>query len=230
MQEQIQNNDGLRQIISDWAIITEGDRIAAAKAYKLYGETRIDCRRGAFFVESAYEHIKRTFAEIERSTMHPYVKYQKARILRMINDSNFLKENLTAEIKNAYQECIWIIKTNVMYSAIRKTKTYASILWLFGMQLQLLQEDRLEISRYLEESYESFNDLGIRDEEFYQCVSYMGRNYLEIYKTSKAIAYLRQARAMSDILLNERHKYNAKVRNFASSLRNELRLYIPNLR
>lgn len=230
LEEQIQNNDGLRKIISDWAIITEGDRIAAAKAYKLYGETRVDCRKGRFFVESAYENIKRTFTEIERSTMHPYVKYQKARILRMISDSKFLQEDLTAEIKNAYQDCIWIIKTNVMYSAIRKTKTYASILWLFGVQLQILQEDRLEISRYFEESYETFNDLEIRDEEFYQCVSYMGRNYLEIYKESKIVTYLRQAKAMSDILLNERHKYNMKVKGFASSLRNELRLYICNLR
>lgn len=230
LQEQIENNTGLRHIILDWAIITEGDRIAAAKAYRLYGETRTDCRKGKFFVELAYEHIKQTFQEIERSTMHPYVKYQKARILRMLNDSNVLKEDLTAEIKNAYQECIWIIKTNTMYSAIRKTKTYASILWLFGMQLQVLNEDRFEVAKYLEESFETFNDLNIRDEEFYQCVSYMGRNYLEIYKETHAVTYLRQARKMSDILFNERHKYNSKVRGFASGLRNELKQYIPTLR
>jgi len=229
LQDQIETNGGLRNIISDWGIITEGDRIAAAKVYKLYGQTRIDCSKGKFFVESAYEEVTKTFAEIERSTMHPYVKYQKARILRMLSDTGYFKEDLFSAIKNAYQECIWIIKTNILYSTIRKTKTYASILWLFGMQLQMLKENRLDISRYFEESYEVFNDLGIRDEEFYQCVSYMGRNYLEIYKETRIVAYLRQARQMSELLYNERHKYNATVRNFATGLRNELKQYIPNL-
>lgn len=230
LQEQIKSNPGLKQIISDWSIITEGDRIAAAKAYKLHGETRMDCRKGAFFVGVAYENITKVFKEIERSTMHPYVKYQKARILRMLSDSGFLKDDLTGEIIKAYQECIWIIKTNVLYSAIRKTKTYASILWLFGMQLQASKENKLEISRYFEESYEVFNALKIRDAEFYQCVSRMGRNYLEIYKETKIVAYLRQARRMSDLLYEERHCYDKTVRSHATSLRNELRQYMPNLR
>ncbi len=229
LQDQIENNKGLRNIISDWAINTEGDRIAAAKIYKLYGETRIDCNKGGFFVRTAYEQVIKTFAEIERSTMHPYVKYQKARILRMLSDTKSLEEDLASEIKNAYQECIWIIKTNILYSAIRRTKTYASILWLFGMQLQSLEEDRLDVSKYFEESYEVFNDLKIRDDEFYQCVSYMGRNYLEIYKETKIVAYLRQARKMSELLFNERHKYNNTVKGFATALRNELKQYIPSL-
>lgn len=237
LQDQIAGNSAFKKVLSEWAIITEGDSIAAAKAVKLYNEVKVDCRKGKFFVETAYDHVTQTFDEIERSTTHPYVKYQKAVILKRLNDSGFLQVNLAEEIKNAYLECIWMIKTNVMYSGIRKTKTYASILWLFGLSLQNLSGDKLEIVRYLEESYETFNELKIRDDEFYQCVSYLGRNYLEIYKESKsdnkesnAVVYLRKARRMSDILYDERHNYGSKVRGFATTLRNELKTYMPTLR
>lgn len=96
---------------------------------------------------------------------------------------------------------------------------------------QSVQKDEINIPFISQINiFETFNDLNIRDEEFYQCVSYMGRNYLEIYKETHAVTYLRQARKMSDILFNERHKYNSKVRGFASGLRNELKRYIPTLR
>lgn len=231
LRQQINENPTLNSIIKDWSIITEGDRIAAAKVFKLYGDVRIDCRKGNFFVEAAYEEVKQKFKEIEISTIHPYIKYQKARILRMLYDTNMLSnEELAHEIRSSYQECIWIIKTNILYAGIKKTKSYASILWLFGTHLMEIDNEKVEAAKFLEESFEVFNLIKIRDNEYFKCVSYLGRNYLELYKDTKITAYLRKARQMSDLLYKARNTYDTTTKRYATSLRTELRNFIPTLR
>lgn len=102
--------------------------------------------------------------------MHPYVKYQKARIYTILKDTHVLDYNLAEKIKSSYQDCIWIIKTNNMFSSIRKTKTYASILWLFGMQLNDLKSDKLEIVKYLEESCDVFDEINVGFAKDLKCI------------------------------------------------------------
>lgn len=225
--KQIENNAELRKIMSDWHIVTEGDKIAAAKAFKLFREVRSECRRGKFFVDSVLEDAKQLFAELEKTTMHPYVKYQKARIFQNIQESEYFTGNLEEEGLNAFKEAIWIIKANPQFNVIQKTKSYASILWLLGCQLIRIDEDnnRIEAEKYFEDSKEVFEELGIRDNEFYQCASHMARNCLEIYKQTKKVPYLRQARQLCDWLYRERTHYNQSIWKFVLKLKNELPQY-----
>ena len=137
--------------------------------------------KAVFFAESALDDTRRTFDEIEKTTMHPYIKYQKARILQMIQQSGYVAEDFSSDQINAFKEAIWIIKTNPQFNIIQQTKSYASVLWLLGYQLIQIDEtnNRLEAEKYFEDSKEAFENLKIRDKEYYQCVSHMARNCLE---------------------------------------------------
>jgi len=225
--EQIRSNTDLRKIMSDWHIVSEGDKIAAAKAFKLFGEVKSECRRGRFFVESVLEESKSVFVELEKTTMHPYVKYQKARIFQMIQESDYFEGDLSAEGTSAFKEAIWIIKANPQFNIIQKTKSYASILWLLGLQLIRIDEtnNRLEAEKYFEDSKEVFEELGLRDNEYYQCASHMARNCLEIYKQTKKVPYLRQTRYLCEMLWRERRHYSSSILPFVIALRNELPQY-----
>ena len=227
LEEQIAYNRDFGKIMSDWHIISEGDKIAAAKAFKLYGEVKNDCRKGKFFVDSALEDAKSVFNELEKTTMHPYVKYQKARIFQMIQESGYFVGDLSAERISAFKDAIWIIKANPQFGIIQKTKSYASILWLLGCQLIRIDEinNRLEAEKYFEDSKEVFEELKIRDNEYYQCVSHMARNCLEIYKQTKKVPYLRQSRHFCEVLCRERTHYNNSIWKFVVALKNELPRY-----
>lgn len=125
----IQANYKLRNIIKDWSITVTGDQIAAAKIYHQYQSVDSACRKDSrYYLESALNDVLDITADIERTTVHPYVKYQKARILQAVDDTNILKEKHTEEIFEAYREAIWIIKSNPLYTKIRATKSYASVL------------------------------------------------------------------------------------------------------
>ena len=223
---QIESNKDLKDIMSDWHIISEGDKIAAAKAFKLYGEVRNDCGRGQFFVEGALDETRDVFSELEKTTMHPYVKYQKARILQLIQKSGYYVGDLAEDIISAFKDAIWIIKANSQFNLIQKTKSYASILWLLGYQLiQNNEGNRLEAEKYFEDSKEIFELIGRRDNEYYQCVSHMARNCLEIFKQTQKKPYLKQSKYLCDILYRDRHYYNSSTWSFVSTLKNELKRY-----
>lgn len=229
LDEQRKNNLAIDRIMKDWAIDTQGDCIAAAKAYKLFGETQKDCQKGKFFVESAYDEVCKSFEEIERSTMHPYIKYQKARILKNLMETGYLqKEELEEKITTAYQECIWIIKTNQVYTRIKKTKSYASVLWIYGQYL--LDKNRLDAIRYLEESNEAFEELRLHDNEYYQCLVDLGESYLSQYEEDRDVTCLRRSKRISDKLWDEKNNYYGRIKNRATNLRNKIKNYMPNVK
>ncbi len=126
----------LQKIIKDWYIVTDSDKIAAADMYDLYGQTKIECDHGSKLkVQAMLELFIKKSEESERITAHPFMKYQKARILKLIDDSKTLKVLHTDEINESYLNAIYTIKTVDQYSAIQNTKSYAALLWLYGQFL-----------------------------------------------------------------------------------------------
>ena len=100
LQNDIESSSVLKRIIQDWNVITDGDKISVAKAYKLYGDVNNECHRRntRFFISSTFESSIKMIETLEQNTMHPYVKFQKARILQCINETGVLEENLISEI------------------------------------------------------------------------------------------------------------------------------------
>jgi len=222
----MEENPRLANIMRDWQITTGSDRITAAKMYRMYQEVKNECRHGGRFkVEIALEDFIRESKEAEEITAHPYIKYQKARILQLIDKSRILTEQHTEEIRSAFQDAIYVIKTIEQYAAIQYTKSYAALLWLFG-QFLVDNGSLLDAIRYLEESKESFERQSIIDEQYFQCITFLGWQYLKYYLNDRSsnIAYLRRARSISH-QLKENYSELGSARKYAIQLKNELQKY-----
>ena len=230
LQNDISENSALRRIIQDWNVLSDGDKIAAAKAYKLYGEVQRDCRTmNSFYISTALDDAVKQIGEIERNTMHPYVKYQKARILQLIDETHKLNQDFTSEIRRAYDDTLWAINANHMYSPIKATKSFASVLWIYGIFLFNLGGDN-NLTRaitVLEESQAVYKKLQDESDDYYQSMLLLGRSYLKMYESDKAnnLAYLRKARSISNTLLQERDYYSNKVKGPATMFRDSLQPY-----
>lgn len=224
----IQTNPKLKNIIKDWSVTVTGDQIAAAKIYHQYQSVDSACRKDSrYYLESTLNDALDITADIERTTLHPYVKYQKARILQVVDDANILKEKHTEEIFEAYREAIWIIKSNPLYTKIRSTRSYASVLWLFGSRLYDEDVESEEALRYLEESANCFNQLNDKSKQYYQCLTRLGFSLLMQYRKDPKtkLSYLRKSRDVSNKLFAERGNYSADstTKYHATQLRNEIR-------
>lgn len=233
MQTYMERNPSLKKIIQDWYIVTDGDKIAAARVFSLYHQVDQDCQIGSrFHIDSTYREAIAGIKNIEKNTMHPYVKYQKARILNRIKTTGYKNDLIDKEILDAYNEALWVIKTNPIYDSIKYTKSYASVLWLYGTQLfeisspNMLNGLMLAIKN-LEDAQKAFEQLNIFTDEYYQCLTRLGFAYLELYKLDRSqyIMYLRMSRSISNFLYENRNKYVRKVKKYATNLRSELQKY-----
>ena len=226
LHEDIQNIPSLARIIKDWLIITDVDQITAAEMYNLYGEVKRACdRSGKFKVNSILEDVIKKCDESERLTAHPFVKYQKARILQLVDRSEILSEKHVDSIKKSFNDAIYSIKTIEQYSGIQQTKSYASLLWLYGRYLYETKETSTAM-RYLEESKTSFETQEIVDQEYYQCITLLGHVYLDYYIQDRQnrVAYLRRSRTLYRLLSNNWQDIE-KAKSFAGQLRERLRPY-----
>lgn len=222
----MEGRTSLNEIMKDWSIITDVDRIAAAEMYKQYGKVQSACNEsGRFSTDNALAIFEKKCAESESITAHPFIKYQKARILQMVDKSNKYPEKHVEEIKKAFGDARYNIKTIEQYAAIQQTKSYASLLWVYGQYLADINETQNAI-RYLEESKLSFEEQNNSDQQYYQCVTKLGTLYLKYYQEDREnrITYLRKARAVSK-MLTENWADLGKARTYAGQLKTSLKSY-----
>ena len=118
-----------------------------------------------------------------------------------------------------------MIKTVEQYSSIQNTKSYASLLWLFGQYLADNQRNE-EAIRYLESGRDSFEMMKNVDKEYYQCLCKLGTCYLNYFEEDKArrSKYMDLARNISDILQKSRRRLG-KSQTFAIRLRQRIEKY-----
>lgn len=230
LQYDIDNNTSLKHIINDWNVLADGDKIAVAKAYKIYGDVNRDCNNGSkFHITASLTNAIKQITELEQTTMHPYIKFQKARILQLIDSTNLIKEDFFDRIVQSYNDTIWTIKTNPIYSSIKATKSYASVLWKYGILLSdKTDSESLQFSiRYLEESRIVFEQLNKPCDEYYQCLILLGNTYLSYYLINRAenLEYLRKSRQTSNKLILEKDNYFGKTKNQARLLKDKLIQY-----
>lgn len=204
-QSQIDRNPDRKKIFADWCVTAPGDLIAAAKIDTIYLDVRDQCNKGGkFFVQSALESALTQIATLEKTSMHPYVQYQKARILKMIDDSNILDTKHDEEILDVYKKVIWTIKTSSIYGPIRSTKSYASILWIYG--LRLISSDVGSATRYLEDAKKAFEEGNIHDNEYINCLVDLLHAYIESYRQTNIKGYLHSARPLDKTIMESTYK------------------------
>ena len=230
LKRDISRNNELKRIINDWRVVADGDKIAVAKAYRLYGDVKRDCESGGrFHVSTALDEAVKTIDTLEQNTMHPYIKFQKARILQLIRDSKILDQDFTQQISKAYNDTIWTIKANPIYYSIKETKSFASVLWFYGIELRKGEglNAAQNAARYLEESVIVFEQIGDSSKNYYQCLTMLGETYLDLYLIDRQsnLHYLRKARSVSNKLYDNRGKYSGLAKTKATDLRSELQKY-----
>lgn len=226
LEHDIESRSSLANILKDWQINSDIDRITAAKMYRLYGDVNNACRNSARLqVEWALESFVTECYEAESVTAHPFVKYQEARILQIVDRSGILAEKHEAAIKKAFSDCIFSIKTIEQYAGIQQTKSYASLLWLYGQYLIDIKEFSTAM-RYLEESKVSFEEQRITDVEYYQCLARLGEAYLVYYQEDQQnrITYLRKARTICRQILST-NDYIGNAYSQAKRLQSQLQRF-----
>ena len=226
LNSEIKRRPELRKILSDWCVIYPSDRIAAANMYTLYGDADRACKSDSKYkAEAALEDVIKTSNEAEQITAHPYIKFQKARILHLIDRSRILQEIHTEEIINSYANAIFVIKTIDQFAPIQNTKSYASLLWLFGQYLSDVNQKERAV-RYLEEAVETFQVLEIVDKEYFQCLSKLGFVCIDYYEENFAERrkYLNIAREVNQKLQNQYNKLGDQKR-YANIFKQRLQPY-----
>ena len=224
LQEDIKARPSLGKILKDWLIISDLDQITAAEMNKLYGEVKKACyNAGKFKVEAALEDFVKKCEESEKLTAHPFIKYQKARVLMVVDQSNVLHQKHIEEIKRGFSDAVYSIKTIEQYSGIQQTKSYASLLWLYGQYLCDVKDYSTSM-RFLEEGKSSFEEQGINDQEYYKCTALLGIVCVEYYKLDRInrISYLRKARTLSRMLSINWNNLDKKARSSAGYLKSSL--------
>ena len=175
-------------------------------------------------MESVLEEFVKKCNEAEQLTAHPFIKYQKARILIFVDQSKILPYEHIDSIKRGFGDAVYSIKTIEQYSGIQQTKSYASLLWLYGQYLS--QQNDLSLAmRYLEESKASFEEQKIKDQEYYKCVAQLGCLYTKYYSEDRQhrMSYLRDARQINRELSNNWCYLDKKARSSAGFLNSTLR-------
>lgn len=221
----IKNRRSLANIMKDWSLISDADRIYAAKLYQLYQEAKNRCQSGSkYSVEQCMEDFVTLCNEAESITSHPYISYQKARILQVFDDYHVFEEEHEDEIIEAFRDSVYTIQMDEQYSPILRTKSYAALLWIYACYLSNkgMEDDSM---RMLEESQKAFEAINNNDEEYYKCISMLGTKYLERYKNDRQnnLAYLRKARSIDTILQNNWRNLAGDTRRYASNLHNSLK-------
>lgn len=217
----------LTRIINDWKIFTDVDRITAAQVYNMYGEVRDACRKNSqFHLRGSMEDFVKKCREAESLTAHPFIKFEKARILMMVDNSQILPEKHVDEIKKCFIDAIYGVATIPHYADIQQTKSYASLLWLYGQYLYDIEE-LSDAIRFLEKGKSSFEDQKLEEEHYFQCVTMLGHAYLDYYEQNKAehVRYLRQARGIDKLLYANRSKFRKAI-SHSLKLRDRLKAYV----
>ena len=225
LEHDLESNKAMASIMKDWQIVTEIDRITAAKFYHLYYTVTSAASRGSRALEDAMRVFSEECERAERVTAHPYVKYQKARILQQVDTYTSSTEKHDEQIEKAYIDCIFSIKAIEQYVGIQQTKNYATLLWFYGQHLK--KNNRIEETmHYLEEGIRTFESLKNLDQEYLQCLSLLATTYIDYYEEEPARRnqYLVRAKVMYSKLQSHWDDLG-KARRYVFQLRDRLKEY-----
>ena len=76
LDDDVKQRTELKNILKDWNVITDSDRITAAKMYDLYGQVNSECNRGGKFkVQAVFENFIVKSEECEQSDS--YIMFQQ---------------------------------------------------------------------------------------------------------------------------------------------------------
>lgn len=194
--------DTLRPIIDDWQPTSNSETIAIAQAYQMYGECdkKLGQRynRHSITMEAFDELLKKTREEFEKisdRSGHPYIKFQKARILKLFLDkidrNNPRFQELIEEINSSYDDAYVDIYTR--YNDILSTQSYCAFLMLYGIFQLVDRKKYTEAVKYLEDAAARYDNINGSEINRANCYFYLSNACCFTYLETQNKAYLHKA-------------------------------------
>jgi Cdc6-like AAA superfamily ATPase len=190
MEEKIEKVPLLKTIMQDWKPKNYIDKISISQGFGLYSEAEKALRSSDYQdIMLKLGKIEQQMNECELMTSHPYIRFQKARIYKLMLENNIIEfqgKDVRKLINEYFEQTI--ITVEYGYGYIKRTKSFASVLWLFGMFL-FNNQDYQNSTRRLEESKVIFEAINILDKTYQQAVLKLCEAYLKMYETTKDQSY-----------------------------------------
>ncbi|MBK7056913.1 MAG: hypothetical protein IPH52_18045 [Leptospiraceae bacterium] len=193
-------NPTLLSIFDDWAPTTDTDSLCIAEAFSMYDGQVAELRKlkgNKNQFKEALDRLSNDFTKIEAMTNHPYIKYQKARLFREVTENLENESDYNQLIAESYSHCVHSV--NFFYQNIKITKSFASVLWIYGKFVKKGLNDLNKSIQLFEESRNIFLKLNSSkdksipfDDVYYKLLSELGDTYLTIYEKEKNDKKLKQ--------------------------------------
>lgn len=198
------NYPKLSEVLSEWCGTEENENLAICHAFTLYEYKKIITSGNA-----AYEidNMNREFDYIEHMySAHPYVFYQRARILKELRQDHIIGDEYNHLIKSNYDSCLMMINSP-SFAQIKNTRTYPSILWIYAMFL--LSSNSLEpASHYADDAVKNFERLSIKDSDYDDALLIYGIAEIGLFALNLDKNHLKNARNVAKKF--EKKKYFPK--------------------
>jgi hypothetical protein len=215
IQEQLKNMEDklsyshlLRDIMQDWQVENYVDKISVSTIFNLYEEIKDELNNSPANIEQIYDSFISVMNDLEQKSQHPYLKYQRARIIRM-----FLKfteeiheKQLDDEVKRSYDNTIMCVE--YYYPSIKYTNSYASVLWIYGEFLLFELKQYEDSAAMLEKSQQIFEKINSESDSYSKCILALATAYMKLYDTTNDYNYLSDAR----YLINSQRFGSATIR------------------
>ncbi len=128
----------LKSIVNDWKPISDPEQIAMAQAYSVYAriKVKLDNSPQTQLIINMVGEINQEFQNIKQRSNHPYIKFQHARVLKLLLRfrrvliSYKLFDGILAQMQEAYSEAYTEIWTR--YRHIMTTKSFSAFLLQYG--------------------------------------------------------------------------------------------------
>lgn len=186
LEEKIQQNEKIREIMSDWKPKNYVDKIIIAECFAGFKEFQSASRNNN---KSICDKLLSDFADNEMITNHPYVQFQKARILYLLRKTKIYKsqrDDFLVKIERCYEDSLESIEFN--YPHVRNTKSHGAVHLFFGALLLDDCKDTSRAVRHLEEAEKILNSPETK--LFFDLKYYLTSAYKAMYEITKDRAYL----------------------------------------
>jgi len=186
MEDQRKKNHKIDTIIKDWRPNNYIDQIVITEVFHMFSKFKkaIDTKDNNELKILFDEYLKYEF-----TTKHPYIRFQKARILNLLIGKRYYDfltyEEITKEINRCYEDTLESINTS--YSYIKNTESHIAVLMLYGFFLHRNMKDMSRAIRFLEDAEElQYNK---NDKKYYLIKNELYKLYLNMYKVDNDSYY-----------------------------------------
>jgi hypothetical protein len=193
----VQESSALHKIVSEWQPRNYIDKIVMAELFDLYRSAEKKARQRN---EVEYRRFVSDFDDHTFITNHPYVAFQKARLLKL--ELFYFAQadaGVLLQVERSYEEAIESIEFDYRY--LLGTPAHSSLLMLFGVFLTAEKGEHDRAIRYLEEAKVGLDKTV--DKTWFICCNYLVSAYLEMRAEDNFDIYEKQAKGIcAQVLAN----------------------------